>query len=262
MVGVYADSNGAYHGLEVRWSGNSLGKFVDYDAPGAGTSLFQGTSGLAINSEGTISGYCVDANNAYHGMVRAPFGRITSYDVPNGLITLADSLGLNQAGSIVGFYLDGNTGSVNGYLRSADGTLSIISVMNSFITVASSINEQGVIPGYYVDTSGANHAFLREPDGNLTIFDSPDAGTGPNQGTVAYATGPDAKITTGFYTDANGVSHGFARDQQNNFTTLDALGAGTAAGQGTFGLSVNPEGAIAGYYIDANGAIHGFVWAH
>ena len=31
-----------------------------------------------------------------------------------------------------------------------------------------------------------NHGFLRTPEGSITTFDAPGAGTGPFQGTIAF----------------------------------------------------------------------------
>jgi hypothetical protein len=39
-----------------------------------------------------------------------------------------------------------------------------------------SINSSGVIAGYYNDTPGLSHAFLRAADGTLTVFDAPGVG--------------------------------------------------------------------------------------
>ena len=59
-------------------------KIVTFDAPGAGI----GTLATAINPGGAIAGPYIDANNAFHGYVRAPDGTFTTFDAPdagNGL---------------------------------------------------------------------------------------------------------------------------------------------------------------------------------
>jgi hypothetical protein len=53
-----------------------------FDAPGAGTSRGQGTFGIAIHSSGAIAGAYVDANNVWHGFLRAPCGAVTTFDAP------------------------------------------------------------------------------------------------------------------------------------------------------------------------------------
>ena len=83
----------------------------------------------------------------------------------------------------------------------------------------------------------------------VTTFDSPDAGTGPFQGTFAFNIAPSGTII-GFTRDANDVRHGFIRSKKGNFTGFDAPGAGTAAGQGTRAYAVNPSGEITGFFLD------------
>jgi hypothetical protein len=48
--------------------------FITFEAPGAGTSPYQGTAGTSINADGTTTGYYSDASNVYHGFVRDSSG--------------------------------------------------------------------------------------------------------------------------------------------------------------------------------------------
>jgi hypothetical protein len=52
--------------------------------------------------------------------------------------------------------------------------------------------------------------YLRAPDGTITTFDAPGAGTGYFQGTYPANNNPAGAIT-GNYTDTNDVNHGFLR---------------------------------------------------
>ena len=68
------------------------------------------------------------------------------------------------------------------------------------------INPNGAITGYYVDSVGALHGFLRDEKGVIATYDVPAAGTGPGQGTFgggfsgsetimsALATTPELKL--------------------------------------------------------------------
>lgn len=42
-----------------------------FDDPNAGTSEYQGTAAYTLNQADTITGLYIDANNAWHGFVRA-----------------------------------------------------------------------------------------------------------------------------------------------------------------------------------------------
>ena len=93
------------------------------------------------------------------------------------------------------------------------------------------------------------------------MFDAPGAGTGPGQGTRAYAVNPDGTIA-GFFFDSLTVGHGYVRSRNGVITVFDAPGAGTGPGQGTIVFSpeiLSNEGEIAGHYIDSGGASHGFL---
>src|SRR5436309_7993775 len=101
---------------------------------------------------------------------------------------------------------------------------------------------------------------LLGPQPTITTFDAPGAGTGPGQGTIAFAINP-AGTSAGYFNDATGVFHGFLRTPDGAITTFDIPGAGTGPGQGTFAGNINPPEAIAGRYIDASGVAHGFLRA-
>ena len=60
----------------------------------------------------------------------------------------------------------------------------------------------------YVDANDVNHGALRAPNGAITTFDVPGAGTGPGQGTLPASNNPADGIV-GTYIDANDVEHGF-----------------------------------------------------
>ncbi len=55
-----------------------------------------------------------------------------------------------------------------------------------------------------------NHGFIWTPDGKLTYFDVPGAGTGAYQGTIPLTINPAGAII-GVYVDNDNVSHGFLR---------------------------------------------------
>jgi len=64
--------------------------------------------------------------------------------------------------------------------------------------------------GNYVDENGANHGFLRAPDGTITKFDVLGAGTSSGQGTIPL-TNNHAGAITGTYIDNDNVIRGFLR---------------------------------------------------
>jgi hypothetical protein len=104
-------------------------------------------------------------------------------------------------------------------------------------TIALGINVRGSIVGYYVDSSGVDHGFLRAPNGTITTFDPKGSA-----GTTAYGLNKEGAIT-GTYTDSSGVAHGYLRASNGTFTTFDPKGSTE-----TVPANINDSGVIAGYY--------------
>jgi hypothetical protein len=121
IAGYYIDASNVVHGyLRSPW-----GEFTTFDVPNEGSQGIgcYNDCSVGLNDWGAITGYYLDANNVYHGFVRDPWGKVTSFDAP----------GANTS-----------PGSYSG-------------------TFPVSINDEGAITGYYLDANNVNHAFLRLP---------------------------------------------------------------------------------------------------
>src|SRR5438094_8299502 len=105
IVGFYRDTNRVRNGYVL----GPDGKFVTFEAPGAGTRPGQGTLAAAINAAGTVSGMYWDANYVTHGFVRAADGSFATLDPPGSAYVIADTLGINSAGTVVEQYVDANS---------------------------------------------------------------------------------------------------------------------------------------------------------
>jgi hypothetical protein len=258
--------------------GHSKRTIITFDAPGAGTGSGQGTLPYFINSAGVIAGQYIDANNAYHGFVRSRDGAITTFDVLGagtgaGQGTLPWSI--NPAGVITGYYTD-DTGLSHGFVRYPDSAITTFDVPGagrpvkcepplicSNGTQGASINPEGAISGQYADNSGVFHGFLRSPDGTLTTFDAPGAGTSLGQGTlVTFGDGinPEGAIATAPI-KANYALHGAIRLPDGRFVTYDAPGAGTGQLQGTDTAGITPRGTVAAIDFSSLNVAHGYVRA-
>jgi hypothetical protein len=108
-------------------------------------------------------------------------------------------------------------------------------------TTATSINTAGDIAGFYVDSSNADHGFIRSRDGVFTVFDAP----GATSGTLPYGIN-DAGDVTGYCFDAEFIAHGFVRSAAGVMTTFEIPVSG---GSGTYAFSINDVGAVAGFYF-------------
>src|SRR5215469_5043642 len=108
-------------------------------------------------------------------------------------------------------------------------------------TTPSAVTAAGVVLGSYVDSSGAQHGFLRNADGSFTTFDPPGSVL-----TTATAINLEGTVT-GAYNDAAGVTHGFTRTADGTFTSFDAPSG--VIFNSIFAVngpppSINPSGAI------------------
>jgi hypothetical protein len=251
---------------------------ITFDAPGAGTAAGQGTFGLGMTPSQAIEGFYIDSSNASHGFIRAKGGAITTFDAPGagagaGQGTFPESI--NPAGAITGFYTDA-TGLSHGFVRAPDGGITTFDapgagrpvscsppLICSNGTQGAAINPAGVIAGQYADTRGVFHGFLRSPDGSITPFDVPGAGTSLGQGTLVVFTdgiNQEGAIGAGFV-DANNVLHSAIRFPDGSFVTFDAPGAGTGPFQGTDEAGINPVETVMGFFIDSSSVFHGYVRA-
>jgi len=115
IAGTYIDANSVQHGF-VR---SPNGETTTFDAPGAGTSIYQGTGcssdcPTSINDLGAIMGTYIDTNYVFHGYLRSPNGNIVTVDPVGSVFTWSSDL--NDWGTITGYYADVNN-VYHGFLR-------------------------------------------------------------------------------------------------------------------------------------------------
>lgn len=103
------------------------GTLTTFEAPDAGTGSSQGTgcycwwgTNEGLSDWGAVTGTYLDANNVFHGFLRKPAGTFVEFDAPGADLT---------------------PGDYNG-------------------TVPDSMNDFGVITGFYVDASFIGHGFV------------------------------------------------------------------------------------------------------
>jgi hypothetical protein len=252
---------------------------ITFEAPGAGSTpgSFQGTGcfgcTFGINQGGAIVGTYLDANNVWHGFLRSPDGKFTTFEAPGSDTTPGSFNGtfaqnINDQGETTGFYAD-STGLTHGFVRSAKGAFTTFDVpdgQNGSFPIF--IDLKGAVVGYALDTNLLFHAFLRRPDGTFADFVGPGSCT---SGTPAGCFGSAATYvgllgtSYGNFSDNSGnfVQHGLIRSPGDKLSTFEAPGAGTGLYQGTgcpgCNLGVNHLGEIAGTYTDANYVFHGFL---
>ena len=289
VVGVYIDSNNAYHGFvrEV-----STGTITDFDDPNAPTATpSRGTFPSGINDNGQIVGNYTtgsyDTLSLYHGFLYSiANGTFTEIDEPNAGTENAASyqkegtipVAINASGVVTGYYVD-SSGKRHGFIYSAGSYASIdapgattnTGKGGGFTgTLPFGIDSAGDVVGSYTDSSGVRHGFIL-PAGSTTptSFDAPGANTTSQSvnfgGTFPTSIDPTGTYVTGIYTDSSGLGHGFVYylplTSSGSFTTFTAPNQTTSTSGlpiqgGVFG--VNASGTVAGFYVDSNEVLHGF----
>jgi hypothetical protein len=284
VTGWYFDASHVGHGF-LR---SADGTITTFDAPGAGTNpnTFGGTFPVGINSQGSVAGYINDANGVSHGFVRTSDGGFTTFDAPGADVNPADQAGtlfsgINDLGSISGFYLD-SARLNHGLLLKPNGQFTSFEVVGAAIigTVPDGpLNLEGAMGGFYMDPNLQFHLFVRNPGGKITAFDGPGMCTNGIPNGCFGGGDYDVNIfgtSVGAYMDNSGnfVAHQFLRTVDGKITTWEAPGAGNGLYQGTGfndlsaipgvgGLypvgSLNRAGAVTSIYLDADYTFHGYL---
>jgi hypothetical protein len=126
---------------------------------------------FGINDIGEVVGNYVNKNDHHqHGFLRSSKGDFTTFDLPNSAFTMGE--GINNAGTIVGYYADQVTPFVEhdqGFVLEK-GVFTTVDVPDpsdpsgkAQQTAIQSINAKGEIVGSYDDSKGVEHGFLGVP---------------------------------------------------------------------------------------------------
>jgi uncharacterized membrane protein len=265
--------------LSIAVAASAEPRIITFEAPGAGatTNSFQGTGcysdcSVLINNFGAITGSYLDANNVFHGFIRSPGGKFTTFDSPGADTTAGDfngtfPNGINDAGAITGSYADASGGS-HGFVRSPEGAFTTFDVNGSIVgtTTARALNLEGAIVGAFADQNGVSQPFLRRPNGTFSTWSVPgecDTGDGCF-GSAASGINLFGTASSGYEDNSgNFVDHGLLRSADGKLTTFNVPGAGTGPYQGTgcpgCARPINLLGADAGFDIDENNVVHGYL---
>jgi hypothetical protein len=266
ITGSYYDADGGPHGYLRRPDG----EVTTFDVPDDAGS---GTYPKSLNLEGTVVGYYTNASGVIRGFVRHPNGAFTTFagagacntDTSQGCYG-SGATNINLFGTSAGGYNDVNFVH-HGLVRSLQGKLTRFDVPGAGTDpyqgtgcpgCSQGLNLSGAIAGIYIDANYVFHGFLRSPEGQLTKFDVPGAGSDSYQGTGCFSDCPtslnDWGAITGSYNDASFVQHGYLRSPAGKASTIDAPGS-----QATQPESLNDFGVVTGVYVDANSVLRGFL---
>jgi uncharacterized membrane protein len=249
--------------------------FITFDIPGA-----KGIQPTSINNKGEITGNFLDQDDNRGGFVRdssgaiEPFGVKNSSDVePHGINEKGKIVGtflgklanqcffqkspghalncsplsaqntdgnaVNASGEVVGDSQDGS--AIHGFTWDVQNGADLFDAPGAIFTEPQTINDLGVIAGFYSDANRQTHAFIRDAAGTITSFDVPGASA-----TVAHAVNLGGTIAGIFFTSG---THGFVLDPGSTCCTVFDPKGSTS----TLVFGINKKGVVVGVYNIGSG---------
>lgn len=238
------------------------GVLIEFDGPDATTAAGLGTQAFANNDFGAVVGSWVDSQIIPHAFVRSPEGNFTRFDAKGADLNPGDNGGtvayaINNSGAIAGQFEDTNF-VFHAFIRYTNGAIVEFDAPNAGSTanasppqgtIAANINSRGDTAGYYFDSAGNEHGFIRYRDGDIVTVD-PDNSLGTM---ICLETClADDGTSTGFYFDSTTLTtRGFIRSPNNHYTVFDGPDVDGQPPAGTIAASINNFGVTAGYSFNA-----------
>jgi len=284
VAGDWIDADQVEHGY-LRAADGTISSI---DAPGA-----MYTEVGDMNDSQLVVGGFVDQSNALHGFLRAAYGTISPYDVPEGVGNSTVINAVNNKGVFTGSYISSGKGIYFGFIQNPKGKFKSFNIGDSVDVEPLSINDTGVVTGWYNNSGDVVHGFVRASNGAIATFDpAGSVETLPltinSSGVIvgryydaarniySFVRAADGTITTisdpqgakgtaasfindkneivGRFVDAGAQNHGFALSSNGSFKNFDPKGS-----TGTYASGVNNKGVIVGDYLDEDGVAHGYL---
>lgn len=226
-------------------SGASIQVITTFDYPGNHTQTFP----LGINDQGDVTGVYYDAKGRGRGFVRFADG---SFSVPfiepndNGGDT--EGRGINDEGTICGYYLSATDGFLHGFFLDAGG-FGEFNLAGANDTLVTGLNDSADFVGGFSTFADPIRPFSNI-GGITTTIDIPGALDG-----VAFGINNGEQIT-GWYTDSAGITRGWWQDSDG---TIHAPFDPPRSRQ-TLPFGISERGLIVGRFATANFHEHGFVY--
>lgn len=164
-------------------------------------------------------------------------------------------LGIDNAGTIAGYFGDGTVLPNKGYTLTPPSSYTNENFPESIQTQVVGINSNAAptTVGFWVDGTGNNLGFVDQSGTFTSVSDplTPATGTVVNQ--LLGVNNND--IAAGFYNNAAGAANGYLYNIGTpGFTAINFPGATATTATG-----INNAGDVSGFYIDGAGLTHGFL---
>ena len=172
--------------------------------------------------------------------------------------TFNQLLGINNSGTIAGYFGSGEKGHPNrGYVvrpAYAQGNFTNENFPGAAQTQVVGINNHRDTVGFWVDGKGTNHGFYALKGHGLKTADFPTSDNAKPMVDQLLAVN-DHDVAVGFYTDSKGNNHGFSYDiARHRFHSINVQGDGNVTTAG-----INNEGDVAGFADNGSGTTEGYL---
>jgi hypothetical protein len=210
------------------------------------------TDSFAVNNAGAIAGDYVDSAGVQHGMILAG-KKLTTIDhkdctTSGGFASGAIAFyGINSADAVAGWCTSTTTALATAFTY-AKGKFTTISFPSSNGTQAYGINDKGDVVGFYLDSSNAQHGFVKVGSKYTSIDVSGDSST------EAWGINNKGQMTVFAISTAGGYQSFIYNGK--TFKQISDPNQGTS---GTIVRAPNNKGDIAGTYFDTGGNEVGFL---
>ena len=227
--------------------------YKDVKAPGATE-----TDSYAINNAGTIAGDYVDSSGTQHGMILSAKRKLTSFDNKKcqntgGVTGSTAVFGINKANAVAGWCLSTQTGLPISWVYS-NKKFTTIAFPKAPQTVATGINDNGDVVGFFADSAGTAHGFVyankKYKQLNVKGATETAAWAIDNAGDITVYTGSSYSSGT---VSCPCTSFLFKGKKQIQISDPNASSTGTVV------HAVNNKGDIDGTYYTSSGGTSGFL---
>ena len=212
-VGIFVDQGGVTHGFAQTGT-----NFTAFDQPNTAFNQLLGISADAsmFAGYGSTDPAGQIGQLAYVGSIANNTFTDVNYLLPSN--SNSQATGVNNAGTVVGFYQPTGSNGFTGF-EDSGGNIRIINPFGSLNTQALGIATNGEIVGTYIDTTGFQHGYT-DIGGVFSTFDP----TGSTSTTINGVN--DFGQIVGFSNDATGNTLGFEATPVDEPASIAMFGAG------------------------------------
>lgn len=165
-------------------------------------------------------------------------------------------LGINNSGTIAGYFGDGTIVPNNGYTVSPPYTsFTAENVPNSVQTQVTGLNNTGTTVGFFVDGAGDNVGFYKIGNSFVSVANPLSSGTPATNQLLGVN---DSNVAAGFYVNGAGNSEGYLYHiSGGTFTPVTLPSSDNAVS--VVATGINNADDVSGFYTDPAGNAHGFL---